>query len=182
MKKILKWLILVCVAVIAAVVGLILFLGQSDDGAGAKKTADFKLYWNVDGKPYRTGKMIRTADRDGRVTITFAVDGDQVRIPVADPDLGMRIDMLQMVGLEINEEGVITDCYRVEDMGGKIIANNYLVTKVEGNTITCNSSIAATGYDVVFELDENTGVWDVGMDGITCGFPTAVKVNDQVIV
>ncbi|MBR5570994.1 MAG: hypothetical protein IKW10_08925 [Oscillospiraceae bacterium] len=182
MKKILKWLIPVCVAVIAAMVGLILFLGQSDDGAGAKKTADFKLYWNVDGKPYRTGKMIRTADREGRVTITFAVDGDQVRIPVADPDLGMRIDMLQMVGLEINEEGVITDCYRVEDMGGKIIANNYLVTKVEGNAITCNSSIAATGYDVVFELDENTGVWDVGMDGITCGFPTAVKVNDQVIV
>lgn len=183
-NKKLKWLIPVCAVAVAVIVALVLVFapGGGDGEKTAAQQAEFKVYWNVDGKDYRTQKLIRSENGEGHVYITFSADGEQIRMPVAGRTLAQKIDALEVMGLEIDENGVITDCYRVEDMDGKILANRYYVTAVDGNKITCNSAPSLMGYDVVFEMTEETGVWDVGMEGITCGIPGSVKVDDQVIV
>lgn len=179
-KKTAKWLIFAgAFVLVAALVTAALFLFVFDKEEAAP--ADIKLYWNVDGDVYRSREQIRMLDSDGYVYVSFACEGEQVRLPVIDIATATKIDMLEVMGLQFNEEGVITDCYRLEDFTGGIIANHYYVTAVEGGQVTCNSSVTMKGYDVKFEITENTGIWDVGTVGITCGIPGTVKVNDQII-
>ena len=179
-RKTLKWLLPVCILAVLAIVGgvLGLVLGSAHKPAAPQQP---KLYWNVDGETYRSGEAVRFVNSDGYVYITFSCDGEQQRLPVADMATAVKIDMLEVMGLEFNEEGIITDCYRVEDITGGIIANRYYVTAVEGNQITCNSSMTLRGYDVTFQITEKTGIWDVGTVGITCGIAGTVKISDQII-
>lgn len=184
MKKKLKWLIPACAAVIAVVVALVLILVSSggDGEKTAAQQAEFKVYWNVDGKTFRAQTLSRSEDSEGYVHITFSHNGEQIRMPVAGRTLAQKIDALEVMGLEIDENGVVTDCYRIEDMDGQIVANRYFVTAIDGDTVTCNSAPNLKGYDVTFQITEQTGIWDVSMEGVTCGIPGTVKVDDQVIV
>lgn len=181
-KKYLKWIIGAAVVAALAAVGIVLFFLFGAPKQELNNTKTGKIYWNVDGNTYRAGKDIRYVSSDGYVYMNFAVDGRQERIPVANATLAAAIDMQEMVGLVLDENGVAVDYMRVAEFTGGILAYKYYVTAVDGNRITCNSSATLGGYDVVFELGEETPVYDVGTQGITCGMSGTVKKDDQVIV
>jgi len=183
MKNWKKWLIPVgAVALVAAVALVLVFTLGGKDAPKDPYMGDGKLYWNVDGGDYRTQKYIRHISSDGYIYITFTCDGEQQRLPVANMTLAQKIDSLEVMGLEFDENGVIVGAHRVEDFTGGMVARRYYVTAVDENTVTCNSSVTLNGYDVKFQMDENTPVWDIGTVGITCGMKGSIKVNDCVYV
>lgn len=180
-KPISKWLIIVLAAcLLAAAAACVFFLSGSDPQK--EPLRESKLYWNVEGKSFRNGTNIRYVSDDGYVYMIFSVDGKQERIPVANYELATAIDMLDVVGLEFDKNGVAVDYLRVAEFTGGIVANKFFVTAIEGNRITCNSSVTLAGYDVILEITDQTPIYDVGTEGITCGIPGKVKVQDQVTV
>lgn len=184
MKKTLKWLIPVCVAAVLVLVAVVLlpFIVQRLTAADEPEQ-DFALYWNVEPSNYRTQKLMRYPNSEGLIYVTLSHNGEQVRYAIKDNVLlANEIDQLDVMCLEFDDTGYITDCHRVEELGGKIIANKYHVSSVEGNTVTCNSSGTGRGYDVVFELTEDVPVWDVTNEGITCGIAGSVHTDDLVTV
>ena len=184
MKKILKWLIPVCLVVALAVTAVVLLsLERQKPAAAGEPERDFALYWNVEPSNYRTQKVMRYPNSEGLIYVTLSHNGEQARYAIKDNTLlANEIDQLDVMCMEFDGEGYISDCHRVEELGGKIIANKYYVSAVEGNTVTCNSSGTGHGYDVVFELTEDVAVWDVTNEGITCGIAGTVRVDDLVTV
>ena len=183
MKNLKKWLIPAGILLLVAGGALVLVftMGVKQDKE-EPYAGDNKLYWNVDGPEYRSQKSVRYTDSEGYIYITFACDGKQERLPVRDMKLAQKIDALEVMGLEFDENGVVIDCHRVEDFTGGMVARRYYVTAIDGTTVTCNSSVTLKGYDVKFHMDENTPVWDVGSVGITCGVKGSLKINDCIYV
>ncbi len=198
-KKNTKWVILACLVVVLAVAAalmLTVFGGgsgnesqatqqttQSTEGPVHTEGLDGKLYWNVDGATYRGSDiMVRpTNSEDGFIYIQFAVEGEQVRLPVADRTLANKIDMMEIMGLVFNADGVVVDAVRVEDFTGGLAANSYYVTAVEGNVIKFNSAVGLDGFNGQFILEEGTKIWDVGGEGLMVGLPGTIGVDDEVI-
>ena len=112
----------------------------------------------------------------------FSKDGVQERLPVADFFLASKLDLWGVAGLILDENGVVVDAKHVEDCTGGFIAKNCVVTKMEGNTVTCNTSGLMDGRDIVFELSEDTPVYNVAGTGITVGIPWTVGIDDLVTV
>lgn len=187
-KKKVLWVVGICLlAVLSLTAALLLLPGDKAPEAtqpveGELSAGNLRLYWNVDGKPYRSGQSVRYKNNDGYFYITFAVDGKQERIAVADLELANAIDMQEVVGLVFDENGIVVDYRKVGEFTGGMIADKFYVTNVENGIVTCNSSVTLGGYDVVFTLEEDTPVYDVTTEGITCGIPGTVKRNDQVTV
>ena len=147
----------------------------------AVETQEVELYWNVEAKEYLSGTYTRAAGEDGTVMMLFSKNGEQVRLPVKDYFLAVKLDLWGVAGLVFDENGVVVDALRVEDCTGGYIANKCIVSSVEGNTITCNTSGLMDGREIVFELPEGTPVWNVAGTGITVGIPWTVGVDDQII-
>lgn len=180
MKKLLKWLIPSCLAVILVVVALLLFPKQQK---AKTPVQEFELYWNVEASAFRLQNQFRYADANGIIYVTLSHNGKQARYPIKDNVLlANAIDQLDVMCLEFDDEGYIVDCIRVEEAGGKILAKDYGVTSVEGNAVICNSSVTGRGYDVKFELTDAVDVWDVSVEGITCGIQGSVHVDDMITV
>lgn len=197
-KKNTKWVILAgLVVVVAVAVALMLtvFSGGSGSGEATQQTTqateeqahtaglDGKFYWNVDGAIYRGSDiMVRPTDSgDGYIYIQFAVDGEQVRLPIADRTLANKIDMMEVMGLVFNEDGVVVDAVRVESFTGGLAANRYFVTAVEGNVVKFNSAAGLDGFNGQFILEEDTKIWNVGGEGLLVGLPGTIAIDDEVI-
>ena len=107
-KPISKWLIIVLAAcLLVAAAACVFFLSGSDPQE--EPLRESRLYWNVEGKSFRNGTNIRYVSDDGYVYMIFSVDGIQERIPVANYELATAIDMLDVVGLEFDKNGVAVD-------------------------------------------------------------------------
>lgn len=197
-KKNTKWVILACLVVVLAVAAalmLTVFGGDSGEQTQATQPTetteapahteglDGKIYWNVDGATYRgSSLMVRPVDsEDGFIYIQFAVDGEQVRLPVADRTVANKIDMMEIMGLVFNSDGVVVDAVRVETFTGGLAANGYYVTAVEGNVIKFNSAVGLDGFNGQFILEEDTQIWDVGGEGLMVGLPGTVGIDAEVI-
>ncbi|MBR5570274.1 MAG: hypothetical protein IKW10_05195 [Oscillospiraceae bacterium] len=180
-KPISKWLVIVLAAcLLVAAAACVFFLSGSDPQE--EPLRESRLYWNVEGKSFRNGTNIRYVSDDGYVYMIFSVDGIQERVPVANYELATAIDMLDVVGLEFDKNGVAVDYLRASEFTGGILANKFFVTEITDNQVTCNSSVTLGGYDVTFELTAETPVYDVGTEGITCGIPGVIKEQDQITV
>ena len=183
MKKSLKWLIAAGVALIVAALCVVLWLVCDTEEAAGTPQVTFDLYWNVEPSDYRTQRMIRTQDSEGIIYVTLAHNGEQKRYPIKeDVLLANAIDQMDVMCLGFDADGYITACYSVDALGGKILAKDYLVTSVEGNTVTCNSSGSGLGYDVTFDLGDETGVWDVTTEDFLCGIPGQIQIDDLITV
>ena len=81
-KRSFKWLIFLCAFLVlagAVTAGLLLFpFGQKD------APVDNRLYWNIDGVEFRSQDNPRFANDDSYIYITFACEGEQMRLPVVD--------------------------------------------------------------------------------------------------
>ena len=181
-KKLL-WIVSAGVLLCLVAVALMLFLpGQEQPQSEATAV---ELYWNVERMDYvgkgidgSSGRMPRS---NGMYEVRFAVQGSQQMLQVADKALVDRIDMKDLMGLKIDENGVVTDVLDVEECTGGYAANRYYVEKVAGNKVTCNTAESFAGMSVELELTEQTQIYDVGGTGLLVGIPATVEVDDQII-
>ena len=173
--------ILLLVLAVTMVLGVCLALSacKPKEQAG---TGEPVLYWNVEGKEYRSGKFTRMPNGDdGYVYMLFTKDGEQVRLPVKDTLLANKIDMMDCMGLVMDENGVVVDAVRVEDFTGGYAVNNYVVESIEGTKVTTNSSGLLDGHRVTIDVPEGTPVWNISGTGITVGIPWTIGVDDKII-
>lgn len=159
------WLVLALVALLA-VVGVVLALVLG--GGGGKEVGGRPdLYWNVDREANvdrDTGLSIREAAEDGNYYVRFAHDGEQVEIPVADKKLVNFIDSLDLMSLQLDDDGYVVDIFPVADVAS-IIGESLYVQSVNGNTIIANSSIMMNGRKITVEVNDEAGVYNVSGKG-----------------
>ena len=178
-----KWLLLSGIFVLVAALvagGLYFFLGDKKEPEAA-----IGLYWNVERKEYvnRSESMVtaRMARADGYYYVRFAAGGEQIDLKVGDLTLLQKIDQLDLVGLKLDADGVITEVYNVNECSGGLVASNLYITEINGNTVKCNTHGGMAGVDVEIELEEDTQIYDVGTQGLLCGMATTLKVDDEII-
>lgn len=172
---------------VAAVVLGILFLGGngSDKDNSGKEKGRATLYWNVDRKDYvgkgLNGASGRSPRSDGYYYVRFAVGGEQVDYRVEDRALIEKIDQLDVVGLEFDEDGIVVGVNNINQCTGGLVANTLYVKSIEGNKILCNNQGSYKGMDVTLEVTEDTQIYDVGQTGLLCGLPGQVAEDDEIM-
>ena len=105
-----------------------------DTTSGKTEPQDPKVYWNVEKYVYSDNDAQRMT-RDGMFYVRFMADGEQVDLPVVDIDVVNHMDTLEVMGLQFNAEGVITDVIPVEDMGYTIVAEDYFVQSYTADSL-----------------------------------------------
>lgn len=149
-------------------------------------SGDMKIYWNVDRDQYVAKGMYGVSARiprdDGRYYIRFAVDGIQIDLAVEGIELVNKIDNLDYMGLEINEEGVVVEAYQVDEFTGGLAADCYFVEKIEGTKVTVNTAGSMKGVSVELEIPEGTPMYNVGESGLLVGTPVAELSQDDEII
>jgi len=170
---------------LAAVIALGFFLLSGE----AEKTADDSgrpvLYWNVDRKSFvgmgldgDTGRMARS---DGYYWVRFAVGGQQEDFPVADRKLVQKIDQLDVMGLEFDQDGVIVGVKNINECTGGLVASTLYVEAIEGDILHCNTQGLFRGAKVQLQITEDTEVYDVGQTNLLCGIAGTVQVDDEIM-
>lgn len=165
-KKSIKWLWLVGGVVLLAVVGVVLalVLGLGNEGDQGPKGGRPELYWNVDKTAYtensETGLSTREPGEDGLYHVRFAINGEQIELPVADKRLINYIDTMDVMGLVQDADGIVVDVNDPKDIATEVAKTHY-VQKVEGNKIIINSSLAMNGMRIEIELSNLTEIYDV---------------------
>lgn len=142
------------------------------------------LYWNIDRLDYAPRYMQGTSSRkpqaDGYYHVLFAGNGKQETLLVKDMKLIEVIDFNDIVGLTVDENGVVTDAKAVQECTGGWAANRSIVMGVDGNTISCNTA-AEGGVDFTLTISAQTKVYDVSTADETCGAETTLRTGDQII-
>lgn len=180
MKKYLKFFL-----IFALVAILFAGCGKTEEQPATQENEDaVKLYWNVDKAQYagltKTGYTARIPRSDGYYYVRFAVDGQQVELPIENRELVDIIDAQQVCGLKFDEKGIVTEVLPISACTGGIAANNYYVSKVEGNTLTVDMLGDYSGASYELTIDEETEIYNVGTADIMCGLPTEVKADDTI--
>ena len=179
MKKIFKF-----VLIFALVAMLFAGCGKTEEPTAQGQTEEIKLYWNVDKAQYagltKTGYTARIPRSDGYYYVRFAVDGQQVELPIENRELVDIIDAQKVCGLEFDDRGVITNVLPLAQCTGGLAANNYFVEKIEGNTITVNMLADYTGSRYELTMDEETLVYRMGSADLLCGVPAEIQVDDTI--
>lgn len=179
------WLVLVgCLILVLGlgVTGTVLFF-QKNKPKPVAEDSGVKLYWNIDRNEYvgdsTAGMNSRERGADGYYTVRFAVDGGQVEYKVKKARLLQKIDTLDIMGLAINEEGVITKVYDPENITGGEIASLYYVVMGTDETVTiCEDEYLSGDYETLI-LTEDVGIYNVtGMDPV--GYADNVATCDQI--
>ena len=191
-SKLWIWLAVGIVAVVA-VVGLVLALvlgggqGQQNGPAGPVGGRP-DIYWNIDRVTYMenslTGLSTREPESDGNFYITFAYNGEQVKLKIADKRLVNFIDTMDIMGLVKDADGVVIDAVDVTTVATEVGKNIY-VQKVDGNTIVANSSIGMNGMQVKIAVTDLTQVYDITGEGKFVGEkidPATLKPLDAITI
>ena len=186
-RKRMLWIPICIILAVVLIAGLVLYGllgGNSSKQTQAPEDAD-KLYWNVDRYDYvskgpggSTGRMKRS---DGLYYIRFAVEGEQIDIPVEDVALVEWIDMRDLVGLELDERGICVGVKELDSFTGGIVANNYYVESIDGTTYVCNTSGYYKGVSTTLEIPETANAYDVGAEGLLRGMRTQIEPDDQIL-
>lgn len=166
-KSKLGLIIAICLVALLAVAGVLVAVLGFGDGQQATANGPVKLYWNVDKELYwgksATGFSSREAGADGIFRIRFAVDGQQVEIPVADKTLVNAIDSLEVMTLSLDADGNIVDVQDAKMVIKQTVIKSY-VQDVAGDTINANSSIAMNGMRHRIKVTDKTKIYDVSPD------------------
>ena len=176
MKKALKLAALLCLVVCV-------FAGCKQDAPATPQAEEnTQVYWNVEKFLYSSVDVLRYPREDGNYYVRLATDGQQLDVPVAESMTVDFMDTLEVMGLEMDENGVVTRALRVEEMGYKIAVEDYVVEAIDGTKITVNSLGSRNGYSRILDID-GALVYTVDMDGgVLCGLPGMVQENSKVTV
>ncbi len=177
MKRAAKLILLLCLVVC-------LFAGCKQDTPAPQAVAEenTQLYWNVEKFLYASVDVLRYPREDGNYYVRLATDGQQLDVPVADSLTADFMDTLEVMGLELDENGVVTRVLRVEEMGYTIKAEDYYVETFTETEMTVNSMGTYGGLQKTFDI---TGAAVFGVDtegGILCGLPGMLQIGSKVTV
>ena len=166
-KSKLGLILAICLVAALAVGGVLLaVLGFGDRQQGAA-TGPVKLYWNVDRELYwgksSTGFSSREPDADGVFRIKFAVDGQQVEMPVTDKTLVNAIDSMEVMVLILDGDGNIIDVQEAKNVIKHSVIKSY-VQDVTGDTINANSVILMNGMRHRIKVTDKTKIYDMSGD------------------
>lgn len=177
------WLWLAAGAVaLLVIVGVVLAIvlpgqgGQQDPAAVSSA-----LYWNVDRQSWvdESGLSTRIAGEDGLFHVRFAVGGQQVELPVSDKQLINYIDTMNVMGLQLDGDGVVIDALEPKEVATEV-AKEMFIKSIEGDTIMLNSSLAMNGMDVKVTVSQGTGIYDVDPDAEVVGQISEPGIMDKV--
>ena len=184
-KKSAKWIWLVAglaaLLVIAGVV-LALVLGGGDSGDSAVGgRAD--LYWNIEREAWieeDTGLSCREKAEDGMYHVLFAYEGQQVDLAVADKQVVNVIDTYDCVYLTFDADGVVVDAADAKTVATEK-ANGFYVQRIDGETVTLNSSYAMNGMEMEVQIPAQY-VYNVDAYAETTGAVEALDLMDMLKV
>ena len=165
-SKLWLWLVIGIVALvaIAGVVLGILFANPGEEDVQEGPTGGRpELYWNVDRADYieaDTGMSAREPAEDGTYYIQFAIDGEQVELPIIDKQLVNYIDSMDVMGLVKDADGMVIDAVDVNTIA-KEMAKGFVVQSIEGDVITLDSSVALNGMEVIINRSEMTRFFNI---------------------
>ena len=172
----------------AVVLVLLTFGGCGKDAPKQEQTAteELKIYWNVERNDYvakgSQGNSARFPREDGRYYVRFALDGVQLDLPVENMDIVNKIDNLEYMGLELNEEGTVVGVYQIDEFTGGLAADRYYVQKIDGTNVTVNTAGSMKGVAVELVIPAGTPMYNVGETGLLCGVPVEqLNPDDEVI-
>ena len=182
MKKFWKILAVAALALLTAVAFWGCENGRSKTQA---ETDNVIVVWNVDASIHRGSPQHgprRQLSEDGYYYVQFAYGGQQQRLKVAKDVYDKGLDMQDVVCLQVDGDGVVTDFYKIEDYFGGYFAESFFVESIDGTTVTCNSAASFKGYRVSFELTEDVEVYLGGASSPLVGMPSEIHVDDEITV
>lgn len=188
MKKKMKWILpIVIIAVLVAVL-LGVFLSKDTSETQVQKADEKtpytgKVYWNIERDLYLNSEWESTRMRAGEYySMRFMSEGQQMNLFVDDRDILNQAENLCFMGLEIDENDVITAVIPVEDFLGGNAGMGFFVTSVTENTILCRADGRYDTPSVEYQYDENTVIFDVSDTGALNGLPGQLTENCEVWV
>jgi len=140
------------------------------------------IYWNIDGHTFsdlETFTNTRQPEEDGLYHMRFFRDGEVVELACADSVLVKKIDFNSLVALDV-EDGKIMAIADLNELCAPW--PDYYISKIDGNTITAESSVALSGRPPEFEIDANTQIYDVSPDAEVYGCLTEPDIMDRVTI
>lgn len=202
-KKPLIFILIAAIVVLAVVLALLLtqctdlFGGDTTEpskGSSSEptKTTDEEnviLYWNVDRALYagqaEDGLTSRSKDKDtGYYHVNLSAIGRISAHRALDRKVANEIDGQDVMGIVLNDDGVIIDILTVEECAGGYGLNGFktYVSEVNGFNITTNASKELTGMSFSFSINEKTKVYDVSGESTPVGAVATLRNKDQVLV
>ena len=167
------------IVLLAAALAVVLLVGSGGDAQpGADGTAattsnvtepivhsEYDLYWNLDRALYdgksEAGMSSREPAEDDLFHVRFFKDGKILELRVADRKVINSMDVQDLMGLEFDENGIVTGVISLDEMPVEKVAWQFYVQSIGGKMIKVNSSISMNGLETMLETDENTGIWDM---------------------
>ncbi len=145
----------------------------------------YELYWNLDRAEYdgksEAGMSSRQQESDGYFHIRFFFEGETVELRAADRKVINAIDVNDLMGLEFDENGIITGVINIDDMPLEQVGWQFYVQSVGGKLLKLNSSKAYNGLEVLLDIQDFTGIWDMtGLEG-DVGISITPTNGDRVI-
>lgn len=192
-KSSLKWILLACgILAVAAAAVLAFVLGGGEPAQTTEPTqtqpqqqetaADDRLYWNVEKVTYSEGTLSRMPRSDGMYYIRFAVDGEQIDLPVKDRLLVSFIDTLEVMGLVFDENGTVVGVRRVEEFAGYIAAEDYYVVSYTQDSLVCNALGNKAGLTKTLKLTADTRIYGVDPEGtLLSGLPGQLEELSKIL-
>lgn len=178
MKKHLKWIIPVVVILAALIVAAVLLWPEAQQAPVQQPAAapEITMAWNVDREDYVDDEGNSFRKRSGDYyRLRFAVDGGQRELLFADESLARQADSMDIMGLEIGEDGIVTNVLSVDDFTGGTGPQNYCVTDVTENTVTCCVVMSGQGPSITYTYDEDTKIYNIGDKSVLCGVPGTLQ-------
>ena len=130
----------------------------------------YELYWNLDRAEYdgksEAGMSSRQQESDGYFHIRFFFEGETVELRAADRKVINAIDVNDVMGLEFDSNGIIIGVTSIDDMPLEQVGWQFYVQSVGGKLLKLNSSKAMNGLEVMLDIHDFTGIWDMtGLEG-----------------
>lgn len=190
-------IVILIVAVLVLGVALTLLLTQWGGPGGdaepstepsetqADGTDELILYWNIDRDLYdgKAGEAVTARvlnEDDGLYHISLAFKGRASVRRTSSAVMAARIDNYPVMGLELDDSGLISAVHSVEELTGVRPAGYFYVQNVDGSQITVNSTSAFTGVTKTYTLTDSTFVYDVSPISLSLGAATDILADDYV--
>lgn len=143
------------------------------------------IYWNVDRAEYdgksEAGMSSRKMESDGFFHVRFFKDGEFIELKCADRKLINSIDVNDVVGVRVDEEGLISQVYSVAQLPIEKVAWKFYVQSVGGNTIKVNSSDKFNGMELVLKVEDGVKCYNMADPSGAIGKESMPEINDRVI-
>ena len=138
--------------------------------------SSYKIGWNIDRDLYTDDEGNSIRKQSGQFyRLRFAIDGGQSDLLFESKELVSLADSMKIMGLVVNDDGIVTDVVSVDEFTGGIGLMNYCVTEVTENTVTCKLLMSGLSPQITYTFNEDTLVYDISDSGVLCGVPGTLE-------